>query len=145
MQESHHRPLYESMPFVCARFRGSRSECGERSESTHTVTFLSSSNIQEVIESVFYAWRATKDKKWREYGEKMWTAIQRYSRVSSGGFAGLSSVTAAAPRQTDRQESFFLAETLKYMWLLFEDDAALDLNKYVLNTEAHPVLRIHPQ
>lgn len=34
--------------------------------------------------------------------------------------------------------SFFLAETLKYLYLLFSDDSLLPLNKYVLNTEAHP-------
>lgn len=36
-------------------------------------------------------------------------------------------------------ESFFLAETLKYFYLLFEDDAnVLPLDQWVLNTEAHP-------
>ena len=30
--------------------------------------------------------------------------------------------TQTLPQQTDKQESFFLAETLKYMWLLFQDD-----------------------
>jgi len=37
--------------------------------------------------------------------------------------------------------SFFLAETLKYFYLLFEDDTFenLDLKKWVINTEAHPL------
>jgi hypothetical protein len=39
----------------------------------------------------------------------------------------------------DRQESFFLAETLKYAYLLFTDDDVIPLEKYVFNTEAHPV------
>lgn len=41
-------------------------------------------------------------------------------------------------------ESFFTAETLKYLWLLFGDGADLPLERYVFNTEAHP-LNIHEQ
>ena len=37
-------------------------------------------------------------------------------------------------------ESFFLAETLKYLYLLFSDDPALlPLSCFVFNTEAHPL------
>ena len=37
-------------------------------------------------------------------------------------------------------ESFFLAETLKYLYLLFADDQTiLPLDKWVFNTEAHPL------
>lgn len=35
--------------------------------------------------------------------------------------------------------SFFLAETLKYLYLLFDDVNAFDLTKWVFNTEAHPL------
>lgn len=35
--------------------------------------------------------------------------------------------------------SYFLAETLKYLWLLFRDDGEYDLEKVVFNTEAHPL------
>lgn len=35
-------------------------------------------------------------------------------------------------------ESFFLAETLKYLYLLFSDDSLLPLDEWVFNTEAHP-------
>eukprot|EP00928_Gymnodinium_smaydae_P098987 TRINITY_DN932_c1_g1_i1.p1 TRINITY_DN932_c1_g1~~TRINITY_DN932_c1_g1_i1.p1 ORF type:complete len:595 (-),score=144.26 TRINITY_DN932_c1_g1_i1:130-1914(-) len=54
---------------------------------------------------------------------------------------------AAPPRQQrvlniqrrDKMESFFLAETLKYLFLLFEDDErVLPLDEVVFNTEAHP-------
>lgn len=37
--------------------------------------------------------------------------------------------------------SYFLTETLKYLYLLFAPDAALDLDHVVLNTEAHPLRR----
>ena len=37
-------------------------------------------------------------------------------------------------------ESFFLGETLKYLYLLFSDDPdLLSLDTYVFNTEAHPL------
>ena len=41
-------------------------------------------------------------------------------------------------------ESFFLAETLKYLYLLLDPDTEIDiLHKHVFNTEAHPT-RIFP-
>lgn len=40
-------------------------------------------------------------------------------------------------------ESFWLAETLKYLWLTFSDESELPFDKYVLNTEAHPLLLKH--
>lgn len=37
-------------------------------------------------------------------------------------------------------ESFFLGETLKYLYLLFSDDPhLLSLDAFVFNTEAHPL------
>jgi mannosyl-oligosaccharide alpha-1,2-mannosidase len=37
-------------------------------------------------------------------------------------------------------ESFFLGETLKYFYLLFSNNRKLiDIDKYVMNTEAHPL------
>ena len=37
-----------------------------------------------------------------------------------------------------RLRSFFLAETLKYLYLLQSPDHDISLEKYVFNTEAHP-------
>jgi mannosidase alpha-like ER degradation enhancer 2 len=41
----------------------------------------------------------------------------------------------------DLMPSYFLTETLKYLYLLFAPDTALDLDHVVLNTEAHPLRR----
>lgn len=38
----------------------------------------------------------------------------------------------------DVQQSFMLAETLKYLYLVFSDDQ-ISLDKWVFNTEAHPL------
>lgn len=60
-----------------------------------------------------------------------------------GGYAGLKSVKVLPPIHDDTQQSFFLAETLKYLYLLFSPADVLPLDEWVFNTEAHP-LRILP-
>jgi len=45
------------------------------------------------------------------------------------------------PPQRDKMESFWLAETLKYLFLLLDDSdpPLLPLDQFVFNTEAHPL------
>ena len=43
------------------------------------------------------------------------------------------------PPKDNVQQSFFLAETLKYLYLLFSDDSVIPLDQWVFNTEAHPL------
>lgn len=93
----------------------------------------------EVVESIFYAWRKTHDQKWRDYAQKIWKAIAKHCEVSSGGFTDVRHVTSTAPTKMDKQESWFLAETIKYLWLTFQPDDVLPLQEYVFNTEAHPI------
>lgn len=93
----------------------------------------------ETAESLFILWRVTKDPTYREWGWAIFLAFDRWCRVESGGFAGLKDVTSANPAKDDTMQSFWLAETLKYLFLLFADDDALDLDEWVLNTEAHPL------
>jgi len=93
----------------------------------------------EVVESIFYAWRFTHDQKWRDYAEKIWKAISKHCEVPTGGFTDVRHVTRAVPEKLDKQESWFLAETMKYLWLIFQPDEVLPLDKYVLNTECHPL------
>ncbi len=90
----------------------------------------------EAIESVFYLYRITGDQHWRDVGWRMFQAIDRHTRAPHGHSA-IDDVTKAAPEQTDQEESFWLAETLKYFILLFEDPAVGSLDEWVLNTEAH--------
>lgn len=45
------------------------------------------------------------------------------------------------PRKTDSMESFWLAETLKYFYLIFADFDLVNLDEWILNTEAHPLRR----
>lgn len=94
----------------------------------------------EVIESFFYLWRYTKDWKYRMWGWEIFQAIEKWCKTESGGYAGVKDVRkSGALVQEDTQQSFFIAETLKYLWLLFSEDQVLNLDEYVLTTEAHPL------
>ena len=91
----------------------------------------------EAIESIFYLWRYTHDPKYREWGWHMFQALERHQRRRYG-YTGLDN--AQDPNtQNDHQQSWFLGETLKYFYLLFSDDDVIPLDRYVLNTEAHPL------
>jgi len=85
----------------------------------------------EAIESVFIMYRTTGDEYWREKGWQMFTAIQNYTRVEFGNSA-IGDVTSSAPDALDEMESFWLAETLKYFYLLFSDPEVVSLDDYVL-------------
>jgi hypothetical protein len=65
-------------------------------------------------------------------------ALARYCKTDAG-YAALSDVVTKSKR--DSMESYFLAETLKYLYLLYAPRETLDLNKVVFNTEAHPLRR----
>jgi mannosyl-oligosaccharide alpha-1,2-mannosidase len=90
----------------------------------------------EAIESVFIMYRLTGDDSWREKGWKMFQAVERAARTPAG-HATVKDVTSQLGDMEDTMESFWLAETLKYFWLLFEEESVLDLGRWVLNTEAH--------
>lgn len=92
----------------------------------------------EVVESLFYLWRATHNKKYRDWGWTVVEALNKYCKMEAG-YTGLSNANTIPPSPDDAQQSWFLAETLKYLYLLFADDNALNLDEWVFNTEAHPV------
>lgn len=55
--------------------------------------------------------------------------------------AALEDCMVQNPHKTDSMESFWLAETLKYFFLIFSEPDVVDLDEFVLNTEAHPLRR----
>ena len=95
----------------------------------------------EALESAYYLYRITGDARYREMGRVMLDSLFRYTRTADG-FSALTSVVTRERR--DRMESYFLAETLKYAWLLFSPPATLDFDAVVFNTEAHPLRRTWP-
>jgi len=94
----------------------------------------------ETAESLFYMYRFTGDEKYRRWGEQLFHSIISSSRVDAG-FASVQDVTVTPTEKLDDMQSFVLAETLKYLYLLFSPADALDLDRYVLNTEGHPLPR----
>lgn len=93
----------------------------------------------EVVESYFYMWRLTKDLKYKEWAWEATMAIEKHCKVEGGGYSGIKNVNEVPPRLDDVQQSFLLAETFKYLYLIFSPDEVLPLDKYVVNTEAHPI------
>jgi len=92
----------------------------------------------EIIESAFYLHRLTNDSKYLDMGRTFFDSLVKYCRTEVA-YAALKNVETKEKR--NEMESFFLAETLKYLYLLFAPPETLDLTKFVFNTEAHPMRR----
>jgi mannosidase alpha-like ER degradation enhancer 2 len=90
----------------------------------------------ENMESCFYLYRATRDEQYLRMGKKMTDDILSKCKTSDG-YAAIKDVRTM--ELEDSMESFFLAETLKYAYLIFAPESTLDLNRYVFTTEAHPL------
>ncbi|KAI3824542.1 hypothetical protein L1987_06005 [Smallanthus sonchifolius] len=93
----------------------------------------------ETVESLFILYRITEDSKYREWGWSIFEAFEKYTKVDSGGYTSLDDVTVLPPRRRDKMETFFLGETLKYLYLLFSENNVIPLTEFVFNTEAHPI------
>ncbi|XP_014554825.1 glycoside hydrolase family 47 protein [Bipolaris victoriae FI3] len=101
----------------------------------------------EVIESYYYAFRATSDPKYQEWAWDAFVAINQTTRVGSG-YSSINNVNVVGGGGfSDFQESFWFAEVLKYSYLIHAGEAEWQVskdgkNEWVYNTEAHPV-RVH--
>ncbi|KAK4124304.1 glycoside hydrolase family 47 protein [Parathielavia appendiculata] len=90
----------------------------------------------EAIESVWYMYRITGDPEWQEKGWRMFEAVVRATRTEAGHSA-IRDVTARVSggpntlpdMMEDSMESFWLAETLKYFYLLFETPDVISLDE----------------
>jgi ER degradation enhancer, mannosidase alpha-like 2 len=92
----------------------------------------------EIIESAYYLHHFTKDPRYRDMGRMFFNSLTKYCR-NDVAYAALSNIERKT--QKDEMESFFFAETLKYLFLLYAPADTLDLSKVVFNTEAHPIRR----
>jgi len=109
----------------------------------------------ELIESIMYLYRATGDPWLVDAGVDILKSIQ-HSAYTPCGYATIKN--SRTHSLDDRMESFFLAETVKYLYLLFDPDnfihntgtratihhtphgrCVLDAGGYIFNTEAHPI------
>eukprot|EP00736_Rhodelphis_marinus_P013413 Rmarinus@m.26881 len=89
----------------------------------------------ELIESTMYLHQVTKDDFYLHFGESVLRSFQELSRVKCG-YSGLSNV--ATLRHNNLQDSFFLSETCKYLYLLFDPSNPLRSGSHVFSTEGHP-------
>ena len=92
----------------------------------------------EIVESTYYLYHYTRDPQYRKMGEGLFNNFVRYCRADAG-YASLADVTTK--QKKDEMESYVLAETFKYFYLLFASPKTLDFDKVVFNTEAHPLQR----
>jgi mannosidase alpha-like ER degradation enhancer 2 len=92
----------------------------------------------EIMESAYYLHHSTQDPRYLAMGQAFLAALLAHCRTDAG-FTVLKDVTTK--EKGDLMPSYFLAETLKYLYLLFAPGTTLDLEKVVFNTEAHPLRR----
>jgi mannosyl-oligosaccharide alpha-1,2-mannosidase len=94
----------------------------------------------EAIESIFVLYRITGDERLREQAWKMFEAIVAETRTEIA-FASIDDVSWKHSPKSDKMESFWMAETLKYFYLLYSEPDVVSLDDFVFNTEAHPLRR----
>ena len=91
----------------------------------------------ELIESTYLLHRATAEPSWLWAGRDFIDSLQRWARTSCGYATVRDIVTLELE---DEMPSFFLSETTKYLYLLFDEDNFVHRRPYVFSTEAHPFL-----
>jgi mannosyl-oligosaccharide alpha-1,2-mannosidase len=108
----------------------------------------------EIMESAYYLYSATRglhphgDPVYLEMGKTFFESLMRSCRVDAGTTV-LKDVTKG--EKGDLMPSYYLAETLKYLYLLFAPSGTIspipvvDWNQIVFNTEAHPLRKIPRQ
>ncbi|XP_015519447.2 endoplasmic reticulum mannosyl-oligosaccharide 1,2-alpha-mannosidase [Neodiprion lecontei] len=94
----------------------------------------------EFLETLFYMWYLTGNKTYQDWGWQIFQAFEKYTKVEHG-YTSIGNVRSTQnTRPRDMMESFWLSETLKYLYLLFDDTRQLiDLKKWIFNSEGHPL------
>jgi mannosidase alpha-like ER degradation enhancer 2 len=92
----------------------------------------------EIFESTYYLYVATGDPYYQKMGQALFDSLKEYCRLPEG-YCELKNVITK--ERSDRCESYFFAETLKYLYLLFAPPETLNFKSVVFNTEAHPIRR----
>lgn len=103
--------------------------------------FLQATSFQyplrpEFVESTWYLYRATRDPYYLDVGERILRDLIVRAKVDCG-LTGIQDLRTNV--RDDRMESFALSETLKYLYLLFDEDNPIhkDDSHYVFTTEGH--------
>jgi hypothetical protein len=89
----------------------------------------------EIIESAYYLYYFTGDKKYKEMAARYFNDIMSFCRTDVA-FTNIKDVRTK--EQKDHMETFFLAETMKYLYLTFANPKGINPDECVFSTEAHP-------
>ena len=89
----------------------------------------------EIMESAYYLYYFTKDQKYRDMERQYFDDLMKYCRTEVA-FTCIEDVRTKTKK--DRMETFFLAETLKYLYLTFAMPRVINPDSCVFSTEAHP-------
>jgi hypothetical protein len=93
----------------------------------------------EIIESAYYLYHFTGDSLYMNMARQYWTDIKKYCKTE---IAFTSVENVMTKEKGDYMATYFLAETLKYFYLLFSyEEGTFDFNDHIFNTEAHPFKR----
>ncbi|KAH7064109.1 glycoside hydrolase [Paraphoma chrysanthemicola] len=114
----------------------------QQQEQAHAGFWITNSSYKgrpEYVESLFYAWRITGEQRYRDWAWEAFAAMEEHCKAPFG-YAQLADVWEAKGDENwvDMQESFWAAETLKYLWLTFTDVETMSLDTWVFSTEGHP-------
>jgi mannosidase alpha-like ER degradation enhancer 2 len=90
----------------------------------------------EIMESAYYLFQTTHDPVYQNMGKVFLDSLVTYCRTDEG-YTELDDVVTKARR--DRMEPYFMAETMKYLYLLFASSEALPFGNVIFNTEGHPI------
>ncbi|KAL1502333.1 hypothetical protein ABEB36_007489 [Hypothenemus hampei] len=90
----------------------------------------------EFLESTYFLYSATGDPYYLDVGKNVLKSLQKHARVPCG-YAAVNDVRTG--KKEDRMDSFVLAETFKYLYLLFADkeDIPINLDQFIFTTEGH--------
>jgi mannosyl-oligosaccharide alpha-1,2-mannosidase len=157
--DSHHDPLFQQRNHRKMRLDDRIDHAVNHTDCPRGMTSLSNREYRlrpEAIEAVFVLYRVTGEEWWREAAWRMFLAVEAQTKTE-WAYSSIDDVTLRAPREVgqgggddaegtrrwhrklDKMETFWTAETLKYFYLIFAEPELVSLDRFVLNTEAHPL------
>jgi mannosyl-oligosaccharide alpha-1,2-mannosidase len=133
---------YETKRCVLPRCEWNETEWQQQESSSSPKGFIAVRDARyhlrpEAIESLFYMYRITGDIIYQDLAWDMFQTIEKQTATEFGN-AALTDILSNPPPKTDFMESFWMAEGLKYLYLLFSETDLISLDEFVFNTEAHP-------
>ena len=90
----------------------------------------------EIMESVYYLYHFTQNPRYLLMGKVFFDNLVKYCRTNYG-YVQLANVITK--QQTNGMPSYFMAETMKYLYLIFAPPSTINWNTTIFNTEAHPI------